>query len=57
MKLVLQKKGNFLQTRRAEEEGKNSMQYETLSDDTNGKIAGGKANKNIEIKRQEKVGE
>lgn len=41
MKLVLQKK-NFLQTRQTEE---NSMQYETLSDDTNGEIAVGKQTK------------
>jgi hypothetical protein len=33
------------------------MQYETLSDDTNGEIAARTANKNIQIKRYGKVGE
>jgi hypothetical protein len=37
MKLVLQEKKNFLQTQ--DKHKKNSMQYETLSDDTNGDIA------------------
>jgi hypothetical protein len=41
MKLVLQKKTSCKQGERR----KNSMQYETLSDDTNGKIAVGKQTK------------
>jgi hypothetical protein len=53
MKLVLQEKTSCKQAK----ERKNSMQYETLSDDTNGEIAARTANKNIQIKRYGKVEE